>query len=598
MSGLPLRSELPKELTWDLTLLFKDQAAFEAALTEVKAKVTEFKETFQGLIKKAKDVEAGLITYNEIAILKDHLVNYGELAYSVELNNEMAEKNLMAVDQLKEWINQNIAFFKAEVLALETSVLDAVKANEEMTLFLPFLEELEREKPTLFDAETEGILGALSGTLFGQEKLYNSWKFEDLTFEDFTVDGETFHNSFAGFEQDLEVHPNREVRHKAWKSFHDGLARYQNVAAGNYITLVKTHKKMATLRGFDSVFDYLLFSQNVSTKDYNNVIDTLMSEWAPVMRRYASMLKEEQGLDEISLADIKISFSKDPAQKISVEESRQMVQMALSPLGDEYSEIIERAFEERWIDYPMNQGKLTGGFCASPYRKPNYILLNWTGLLNEVLVLAHELGHAGNFALASQAQSQLSVDPSLYFVEAPSTCNEVITCQYLLNQPLEDSAKRNLLAGFVTSTYYHNMVTHLLEATYQRKVYQAVDKGEVLNARVLNQFFKESLEEFWGDALTINEGAELTWMRQPHYFDGLYSYTYSAGLSIGTQMGQRIAAGDQEAIDQWIAVLRQGGAKGPLELAKMANVDMSTPEPLRQAITYVSELLDQIDALK
>ena len=161
MSGLPLRSELPKELTWDLTLIFKDQAAFEAALAEVKAKVTEFKETFQGLIKKTKDVEAGLVAYNEIAILKDHLVNYGELAYSVELNNEMAEKNLMAVDQLKEWINQNIAFFKAEVLALETSVLDAVKANEEMTLFLPFLEELEREKPTLFDADTEGILGAL-----------------------------------------------------------------------------------------------------------------------------------------------------------------------------------------------------------------------------------------------------------------------------------------------------------------------------------------------------------------------------------------------------------------------------------------------------
>lgn len=598
MSGLPLRSELPKELTWDLTLLYKDQAAFDAGMDEVKALVENFKTQYQGQLTSAEQVAKALIDYNEIFILRDHLVNYGELSYSVELTNATAEKNVMAVDQLREWISQKVAFFKSELLALDSTIIDQVKSMESMVKFVPFIEEIERQRPTLFDAETEGILGALSGTLFGQEKLYNAWKFEDLTFEDFEVDGETFHTSFAGFEQDLEVHPNKEVRHKAWKSFHNGLAKYQNVAAGNYISLVKTHKKMATLRGFDSVFDYLLFSQNVTTKDYNNIIDTLMKEWAPVMRRYAGMLKEEQGLDEISLADIKISFSKDPAQKISIEESRSMVQMALSSLGDEYSEIVERAFEERWIDYPMNQGKLTGGFCASPYAKPNYILLNWTGLLNEVLVLAHELGHAGNFALSSRSQTQLSVEPSLYFVEAPSTCNEVIMCQYLLSQPLDNAAKRNLLAGFVTSTYYHNMVTHLLEATYQRKVYQAIDKGEVLNARVLNQFFRESLEEFWGDALIINEGAELTWMRQPHYFDGLYSYTYSAGLSIGTQMGQLIAKGDQEAIDLWVEVLRQGGSKAPLDLARMANVDMSTPEPLRQAIAYVSELLDQIDSLK
>src|SRR5699024_2642424 len=147
------------------------------------------------------------------------------------------------------------------------------------------------------------------------------------------------------------------------------------------------------------------------------------------------------------------------------------------------------------------------------------------------------------------AQNVLTPEASLYFIEAPSTANEVIMCQYLLNQPISAEQKRVLIAEFISRTYFHNMVTHLLEADFQRKVYQAVDKGEVLNAKRFNAFFKETLENFWGDAVEINEGAELTWMRQPHYFMGLYSYTYSAGLTIGTQIGQKIAAKDETAIE-------------------------------------------------
>lgn len=274
-----------------------------------------------------------------------------------------------------------------------------------------------------------------------------------------------------------------------------------------------------------------------------------------------------------------------------------MVESALSVLGDEYSGYVRRAFDERWIDYPMNQTKSTGGFCATVAGGPSYILLNWTGLLSEVLVLAHELGHAGHFQSIYDYQKAVTPDPSLYFIEAPSTANEVIMCQYLLNQPIEDAAKRSLIAEFVTRTYFHNMVTHLIEADFQRKVYTAIDNEEVLNANRLNAFFRESLENFWGDAVVISEGAELTWMRQPHYYMGLYSYTYSAGLTIGTQVGQKIAAGDQETIDAWLANLRAGGTQTALELAANVGVDMSTAEPIRQAIQFVDGLLDQIEAL-
>ncbi|WP_124057973.1 oligoendopeptidase F [Vaginisenegalia massiliensis] len=597
MTALPLRHELPVEETWDLSLLFADQAAFEQCVAEFKGDVISFKEQFQGQMTQASQIKDAILAYNHITILLDHLLNYGQLAYSVDRTVQINEENENLVGQLGEWYQENTAFFKSELLALDASLLDEARALPELAAYHSFIDDLERQRPTLFDSKTESILGALSRTLFGQENLYNALKFQDLSFDDFQVGDQTYSNSFASFEQDYEVHPDRQVRLAAWEAFHRNLASYQHTAATNYITLVQTHKKMATLRGFDSVFDYLLFDQNVSQESYNQIIDTLMSEWAPVMRRYAKMMEKEHQIDRISLADIKSSFVKQASSKISIPESRKIVQAALAPLGEEYSQIIEDAFNQRWIDYPMNYTKATGGFCASPYQKPAFIMLNWTGLLNEVLVLAHELGHAAHFTLAGLNQPILAYEPSLYFVEAPSTCNEVITCQYLLQQPLEAKAKRALIADFITSTYYHNMVTHLLEAAYQRKVYQAVDRGDLLNANVLNQFFKETLEEFWGDALEINPGAELTWMRQPHYFDGLYSYTYSAGLAIGTQVGQKVAQADQATIQQWLNVLKKGNSLSPLELAKEAGVDLTTPEPLRQVISYISSLLDQIEEL-
>lgn len=595
--GLPKRNELSEEETWDISLLYKNQLAFEADVTLFKEKLNNFHSSYQNKLTNVEEISKAIMALNDLTILLDWITSYGHLPFSVNRENQQHEENANLVENLAESYHQNTAFFIPEILSLDESILKEVRHQPSMKDFIPFLDKIECRRESIFDEKTESILGALSGTIYGQEKIFSAIKFDDLTFNDFVVDKHVYQNSFPNFEGNFENHPNIHVRHAAWESFHSGLAKYQHVAAKNYISLVQTHKKMATLRGFDSVFDFLLFDQHVPQESYHQIIDTLLVEWAPVMRRFAKMMQKELGLAKISLADIKSSFTTDSVPKISISESRQMVQAALTPLGDEYGEIIENAFEQRWIDYPMAQGKNTGGYCASPYSKPSFILLNWTGLLNEVLVLSHELGHAGHFSLSAKYNQRLVAKPSMYFVEAPSTCNEVITCQYLLSQPLDKADKRALIAKFIQSTYYHNMVTHLLEAIYQRKVYQAIDNGELLNTASLNTFFQESLEIFWGDSLVINDGADLTWMRQPHYFDGLYSYTYAAGLAIGTQIGRRIAQNDSEAIDLWLDVLKMGGTKSPLDLAKHAGIDMTSPEPLRQTITYVSELLDQIESL-
>ena len=214
--------------------------------------------------------------------------------------------------------------------------------------------------------------------------------------------------------------------------------------------------------------------------------------------------------------------------------------------------------------------------------------------MSDVFTLAHELGHAGHFKSCNAAQSVFDTEVSTYFVEAPSTMNELLMAHYMLKTNPDKRFRRWVLSCMIGNTYYHNFVTHLLEAAYQREVYRIIDNGGSVQAETLNRIMRETLTKFWGDAVELPEGAELTWMRQPHYYMGLYSYTYSAGLTVATQACKRIEAEGQPAVEDWKRVLAAGSTKTPLELAKMAGVDISTDAPLLDTIETIGGIIEEI----
>lgn len=595
MTNLPLRQELPLEETWDLSLLFKNQQDYEEAVERLIQLVEDFNSTYEGTLNNPSLLKQSLFDYENLSILFAHVISYTTLALSVNRMDPQIETNTLRGQRIREQLDTKLSFYTTELATLPKETIDQVLEDAEVQMFAPFIKEVLRQSKHHQSKEVEEVLSQLSGTLYSSYPLYETLKFEDLTFAPFEVDGKVYGNDFLTFEGEFESHPNVKVRHKAWQSFHEGLANYQNTAGMNYINHVQMEKKMATLRGFDSVIDYLLFQQQATPEVYHRQIDTLMEHFSPVMQRYAKLLKKKLGLTKISLADIKANYTTEDVRHITIEESQEMVLEALQPLGKEYQQMIQKAYDERWIDFAMNQTKSTGGFCASIPQGPSYVLLNWTGLMSEVLTLVHEFGHAGHFQWIYANQPAINPEPSLYFIEAPSTANEVIAMNYLLNQPIKDAEKVTLIADFVSKTYFHNMVTHLLEADFQRKVYQALDCDEILTVPDLNRFFKETLQRFWQDAVEINDGAELTWMRQPHYFIGLYPYTYSAGLTVGTQVGEKIAKGDTKVKDQWLHVLSLGGTRSPMELAQLAGVSMESDEAILFAIDYVSRLLDELE---
>ena len=418
-----------------------------------------------------------------------------------------------------------------------------------------------------------------------------------MKFPDFEVDGVKYPLGYSLFEDDYEYDSRTNVRRAAFRAFSDKLKEYRNVTATAYNQCVRCEKTLADLRGFDNVFDSLLFDQEVTEDLYNRQIDLIMSKLSVHMRKYARLIKKLYKLDKMTYADLKLPIDPDFSPKVTIKEAREYCVKGLSILGPEYVKMVEEAFDNRWFDFANNEGKCTGGFCSSPYRKNSYILLSFNGRMSDVFTMAHELGHAGHFKACGEAQGPLDTDPSGYFVESPSTMNELLLAHYLLKTSNEPRFKRWVLANMVGNTYYHNFVTQLLEAAYQREVYKIIDKGGSVQGDTLDSIFTDVLKKFWGDEVELTEGAELTWMRQPHYYMGLYSYTYSAGLTIATAACDRIEREGSRVVEDWKRGLSMGGKLSPLEFAQNAGVDISTDAPLLRTIEIIGGYIDEIERL-
>lgn len=592
--GLPLREDVPVSETWDLVDLFKDDQQYYESIDALVQQANQFHHTYATTLNSIEQINTALAELENILIALDRLSNYAELRLSVDTSNIEAQVLSAKLSTTYGKIVSQLSFVESEILELPEEILQQL---EESCPYQHYIKQLIKQKPFQLSASVEQVLATLSPTLNSPYDLYGTTKMLDITFDSFEHDGTTYPVDYATFENDYEDNKDPEFRRKSFKSFSDGIRKYQHTTAATYNMQVQQEKIEADLRGFESVIDYLLHSQEVTRDMFDRQIDMIMRDLAPVMQKYAKLLQRIHGLDNMRFEDLKISVDPDYEPEISIEDSKNYIFGALSVLGDDYTNMLREAYDQRWIDFAQNKGKDTGAFCASPYFTHSYVFISWTGKMAEAFVLAHELGHAGHFTLAQKHQPYLESEAAMYFVEAPSTMNEMLMANYLFNTSDNPRFKRWVIGSILSRTYYHNMVTHLLEAAYQREVYHKVDQGESLNAPTLNEIMLNVYKQFFGDAVDMTEGAELTWMRQPHYYMGLYSYTYSAGLTIGTVVSQKIKNEGQPAVDAWLETLKKGGSVSPVELANIAGVDITTEQPLKSTIQYISDLVDEVEKL-
>ena len=586
------RKDVPVQETWDLSLIYATEKDMWDDLKKTQTEVDRFARAYAGHLTTSDTIVRCLDEMEQILITISRLWSYSSLALEADYTDNALRERDEKVATAVTAMQKDMSFVDSEILqAPEDELQEAAKKAKGCRVHI---QDLIARKPHMLSPETERTLTALSRTMDVPYTIYNTMKLADIAFDPFTVNGKEYPLGYSLFEDDYELEADTAVRRAAFRAFSDTLKKYSNTTAAAYNACVTQEKTMSELRGFRNVYDSLLFDQKVTREMYDRQIDLITERLAPHMRRYARLLEKIHHLDKVTFADLKVAVDPEYDPRVTIEESHRYVRDALAILGEDYTDMVDRAYRERWIDFARNIGKSTGGFCAGQYRINSFILLNWNDRMSDVFTVAHELGHAGQSMYSDRAQSFYDSDPSTYLVEAPSTMNELLLAHHLLKTKEDRRFRRWVLSSLISNTYYHNFVTHLREAWYQREVYRIIDEGGSVNADVLSDLFRKNLELFWGKDVEIPEGAELTWMRQPHYYMGLYSYTYSAGLTLATQAMLRIEREGRSAVEDWKKFLSAGGTHDPVGLARIAGFDITTDGPLNDTIDYIGSVIDEI----
>jgi len=590
------RADVPAELTWNLDDLFTSATQWQAELEALDGAGAEV-QLHQGRL--GESAATLLACLNAVETLQQRLMRVGYFAYlryAQDGTNAGYQDALARVDALEARLEASTAFVEAEILQLPDGTVERFLAQDSaLAVHSVHLHDLLETKPHRLSADTEQVLASLGEVLGAPSMIYDRSKAGDLQFAPFTdAQGVARDNSVNLFEWTYDSHPDASVRRGAWQSFSAGLKAYNHTWSATFATEINKNVVLARLRHYPSTEAYLLHEHKVPQAFYSNILQTIQAEVAPHMRRYARLRQRVLGLDRLLYCDIKAPLDADYEPKVSFDDARKLILDSLACMGPEYVQFVRTVLEKRWVDRADNIGKSSGAFCASPYGVHPFILMTWADTMRNVFVLTHELGHGAHFGLAMKHQRFVNRSPAMPFVEAPSIMHEMLLARHILAQSGDARMRRSVIMQ-VLGTYHHNFVTHLLEAELLHRVYAQAEAGHGVTAQMLNQCKGEVLAGFWGDAVEIDDGARMTWMRQPHYYMGLYPYTYSVGLVAATAMAGRVADEGEPAVQRWLQALKAGGTLKPMALLQLAGIDLSSPEPIRAAMAYVGSLVDELE---
>ncbi|MFQ6612941.1 MAG: oligoendopeptidase F, partial [Fidelibacterota bacterium] len=388
---------------------------------------------------------------------------------------------------------------------------------------------------------------------------------------------------------------DRRLRHDAYKALYVPYQDHINTLTSLLISQLKTNIFYMKARKYDNSLTAALDGPNIPVEVYYNLIQTLNDNLEP-LHRWAGLKKRVLEVDELHPYDTYAPLFPEVEKKYTYEEAQEIIKAALLPLGPEIQEIINKAFSERWIDVYENAGKRGGAYSAGVYSVHPYILMNFNGTLNSVFTLAHELGHTMHSYLTTSSQPYIYSGYATFNAEAASTTNEALLRDYLLNHAESDAERLSLLQEYIQSigsTFYRQGRF----AEFELAIYQKAEKDEPLTYETLNQIFGELYSKYWGTAMVVDPEENMSWTRIPHFYYNYYVYAYATSFAASQMMAQKIATEGSPAVGKYLKFLSSGGSDYPIELLKIAGVDMSTPAPIEATTAKMNSLIDQVEAI-
>lgn len=600
------RNEIEEQYRWDLSTLYASDEAFEEDFRKLDGCIANVA-AFAGKLTDAASVKACFEADTALDLLLSDLFCYANLRRSEDTRAEDAQALYMRIyGKYVEAMTQT-SFVRPELLSLPEETLQAIRDDEAMRDYAYTMERLLRTKPHTLTADQEQLLASFGEVFAAPSEIADNLMDADMVFDSVTdKDGNEVEVSTSSY-IDLQMSGDRVLRENAFRSFYKGYRQHINTFAASYGGTVKGHVAEAAARNYDSSRSMSMAHENVPASVYDSLIEAVRDN-LPTMYRYVDFRKTMLGLDELHYYDVYAPLVADLDVKYTYEEAQEVILKAIEPLGKEYGDVVRGAFRDRWIDVYPNKGKSSGAFSSGTYHSNPYILCNFTGTLNEVSTIIHEMGHSMHSWNSNRNQPPQYADYTIFVAEVASTVNENLLIHYLLEHTDEPKARMSLLNQYLEN-FKGTVYRQTMFAEFEKAAHAMAENGEPLTPAALNALYGGLVEDYFGPELVMDDEVSCEWARIPHFYRPFYVYKYATSYSAAVALSEAILqearevgteaalADPDSAVRRYLRFLTLGGSMDPLDELKVAGVDLSTPAPVEAALGKFASVLAEAEAL-
>lgn len=590
------RNNIDQKYKWDIEAMFPDEALWEQAVTDSLKKADSFAELSGHLTDSADSLLKALRLRDDMWQQLEKAYVYARMRRDednrVSKYQAMTDKCFAAIAKM----SAVSSFFTPELLeAPEDKILGFLSENKDLEIYRFAITEILRQKAHVLSKSEENIMAQLSEVTNASGDIFTMLNNADIKFGTVTDDdGNLLELTHGNYITLMESH-SREVRKEAFTHMYEAYKNQINTIATAYNYNTKTDVVTARIRKYESAKHAALAGDDVNTEVYDNLIK-VVNDNLPVLHRYLNIRKKLLGVDEMKMYDVYVPLIELPKKDVTFEAAVELANKGLAPLGEEYLERMNKGIASRWIDVYENEGKTSGAYSFGSYDSMPYILMNYSSTLKDVFTLVHEMGHSMHSSYTRQYQPFIYGSHSIFTAEVASTVNESLLMRYLLDNETDPEMRKYLLNMYIEE-FRTTLFRQTMFAEFEDMTHKAIENGEVLTADWLNETYYALNSRYFGDAVTDDEYIKYEWARIPHFYTAFYVYKYATGYSAATAISSKILAEGKHARDNYLEFLKTGDSDTPIELLKIAGVDMSSPEPVRAAMKVFESLVDEFEKL-
>lgn len=588
-----LRKEIDDCYKWDLSPIVDGNEAWEELYKKLETEYSILGD-FKGKLDQADNIYECLTADDKISLTVERLYVYARMRRDEDASVTLYQGMVNRIELLSVKISSLTSYIMPELSALDDSFLESLILDERFAPYDYAIKKIIRSKAHTLSEKEEKILSELGSFSDGFHDAFSMFDNVDIKFAPVKDSDGNLIEMSHGIYSKLMQSSDREVREQAFESMFASYKDMNNTLAQIYGGNVKKNAFYAKVRNFNSALERATFSENVPTAVYEKLLENVKNA-LPTMHEYIGLRKKALGLDELHCYDLHVPIVEGASLSLPYAEAYQLVKKALAPLGEDYQQLLEKAYNEKWIDVYENKGKTSGAYSWGSYNAHPYVLLNYQPVTHDVFTIAHELGHAMHSYYSNSTQPYAKAGYEIFVAEVASTVNEVLLLKYLIKD--SDANTRKYLLSYYLDMFRTTLFRQTQFAAFEERAHAMAEADEPLTAEALNDVYYSLNKEFYGDELVHDDLIKYEWSRIPHFYRSFYVYKYATGITSAVSIARTIIENGDSAVKKYKEFLSTGGSMPPVEELKIAGVDLTEDKPFKDCMTEFKTTLDALKEL-